>query len=555
MARSKGVTISVKAPIAWERMTEKNQQRLRQTVGRDTRAIRSYLGIIERHENTLLTGRNKVRIDSGRLQELTLTALKVKAGKRRRLSVPHDMKSRFPRISQNELVECRQTAVSMYESYLRLRKKRGRKASRPTHTNGSRRIPRWVFSQRFKLIERPSARTRWWVSLRDSMDSVPKGRKIHDRLMIPLKTSPFHLNQLGKGEVKALQIFTDRNRKWWITFAVRMPAPPELDTKLPVAVLGIDLGIEKAACASLVTPEKVRETRFFVQEEKVANLKKYDRLVAQLQHELGTRKDKGVPYDGVAKKLRTLRGKRENVAREYDRVLVRQLLDYISELSEKYTLYVSLGRIKNIRYKARKGNRAGRSFRGMLHSWAFARVSLSLRHGLAQLGWSVDGKGSRFQAIPETWTSILCWKCGYKGVRPRQNLFICPTCGNKCNADMNGAINIAGRLITLTSSLHGVRGQGKWASAIARSKRPKARRRKSDGMSLLSEGDSSSDSGESAAVHTAQTSLLSFSDGTGMSDDDPAVENIVGNLSAAESDASAVVQEKEAGSTGGITSR
>ncbi|MHA2142957.1 MAG: hypothetical protein ACXADD_15845, partial [Candidatus Thorarchaeota archaeon] len=241
MARSKGVTISVKVPIAWERMTKRNQQRLRQTVGRDTRAIRSYLGIIERHENELLTGRNKVRIDSGRLQELTLTALKVKIGKRRRLGVPHDMKSRFARISQNELVECRQTAVSMYESYLRLRKKRGRRASRPTHTNGTRRIPRWVFSQRFKLIERDSAKTRWWVSLRDSMDSVLEERRIHDRLMIPLKTSPFHLNQLEKGEVKALQIFTDRNRKWWITFAVRMPEQPEPDASLPVAVLGIDL--------------------------------------------------------------------------------------------------------------------------------------------------------------------------------------------------------------------------------------------------------------------------------------------------------------------------
>ena len=249
------------------------------------------------------------------------------------------------------------------------------------------------------------------------------------------------------------------------------------------------------------------------------------------------------------------KGKRENVAREYDRVLVRQLLDYISELSKKYTLYVSLGRIKNIRYGAKRGNRTGRKFRGMLHSWAFARISVSLRHGLAQLGWSVDGKNSRFQTVPETWTSIMCWKCGRKGVRPRQNLFICPTCGNKCNADMNGAINIAGRLITLTSSLHGVRGQGKWASAVARSKRPKARRIKSDGKSLLSKGDSSSDPRESAAVHTAQTSLLSFSDEAGMSDDDPTVERTMEDLSVAEGDTSAVVQEEDAGSAGGVISR
>ena len=127
-------------------------------------------------------------------------------------------------------------------------------------------------------------------------------------MLIPLKTSPFHLNQLGRGEIKALQIFTDRNRKWWITFAVRLPEQPELDTRPPIAVLGIDLGIEKAACSSIVTPEKVRETKFFVQVDKVSILKKYDRLVSELQHELNTRKNTGIHYDGVAKKLRTLKG-------------------------------------------------------------------------------------------------------------------------------------------------------------------------------------------------------------------------------------------------------
>jgi len=49
MARSKGVTISVKVPINWDAMTEKKQQRLRQIVGRDTRMIRAFLGVIEQH--------------------------------------------------------------------------------------------------------------------------------------------------------------------------------------------------------------------------------------------------------------------------------------------------------------------------------------------------------------------------------------------------------------------------------------------------------------------------------------------------------------------------
>jgi transposase len=173
--------------------------------------------------------------------------------------------------------------------------------------------------------------------------------------------------------------------------------------------------------------------------------------------------------------LKALRSKRENVAKEYDRVLVRQLVEYITELGTRFTLYVALGRLTNIRVFARRGTGKGRDFRGMVHSWAFSRISESLKHQLAQLGWSVDGKGSRFQSIPESWTSILCWKCGRKGMRPRQSLFVCPSCGNRCNADMNGATDIAGRLITLTKSLHSVRGLGKWASAVARGLRPKTR--------------------------------------------------------------------------------
>ncbi len=558
MAQSKGVIISVKIPVNWDVMTKRTQQRLRQIVGRDTRTVRAFLGIIEQHEDKLLTGRNNDRIRDGELDKLTMTAIKVKAGFCQRLAVPHDLKDRFPRMSQNERQECRQTAVALYESYLKLRKKKGMKASRPCEINSTRRIPRWVFSQRFKLFEKRTTVARWWLDLRDSLDSVPEGRRVHDRLLIPLKMSPFHLNQIDRGEVKALQIFTDRNGKWWVTFAVRVETPEQPTDNLPLAVLGMDLGIEKAACTTLVTPTKVRETRYFVQRDKVKVIKKYDRQVANLQHEMASRRNSGLPYDKITDRLGKLRTKRENVAREYDRVLIRQLVDYITELSEKYTLHVAIGRLKNIRVTARRGNYRGRRFRGMIHSWAFARITDNLSYALAQLGWSVSGKNSCFRVVPENWTSIMCWKCGRKGRRPRQNYFVCPTCGNRCNADKNGAINIAGRLITLTGSLHSVRGLGKWANAVLRSQRslPKAQGKVSSrGKSLLSIKSDISHSGESAAVHHAQTSLSSFSDESGMGDNDPAVARTVKILSVAGSDMPASRQEKEARSVGGIPSR
>ncbi|OLS29601.1 MAG: hypothetical protein ThorAB25_15700 [Candidatus Thorarchaeota archaeon AB_25] len=558
MAWSKGVTISVKVPINWEAMTERSRQRLRQTVGRDTRVIHAFLGIIEQHEDQLLTGRMKNRIDDGELDKLTMTALQVKAGYSPRPSVPHDFKARFPRISQNEMTECRQTAVSLYESYLKLRMKKGLKASRPASIKGSRRIPRWVFAQRFRLIEKPTSTTRWWLDIRNSLDSVQAGRTFHDRLVIPLKMSPFHLNQLRRGKVKAVQIFTDRLRKWWVTIAVRVLIDDFQENDLPVAILGIDLGIEKAACSTVLTPEKTRETRYFIQREKVKVIKKYDGLVADLQRKMHLRRDNGLPHDKIAARLRQMKNKRENVAKEYDRVLVRQLLDYISELSKKYTLYVAIGRLKNIRMRARRGNYQGSRYRAMIHSWAFARITDSLKHGLAQLGWKVEGKDSRFCAVPEAWTSIMCWKCGSKGRRPKQNYFHCPSCGLKLNADRNGSINIAARMLMLTKSLHSVRGLGLWTRALDKTRRVplKARRKKpSQGKSLLSEKEQTSGSGESAVVHHTQMSLLSFSDESGNGDDDPAVVSTVKTLAVVGSDDPTSVQEKEARSSGGIPSR
>lgn len=557
MARSKGVTISVKVPINWDVLTVRKRQRLKQIVGRDTRVIRAFLGVIEQHEDTLLTGRNRNRIDESKLNELTLTAIKVKTGTGQRLTVPHDFKTRFPRISVNEITECRQTAVSLYESYLALKKKKRRKTSRPCEVNSFRRIPRWTFSTRFKLVENNTNISNWWLDIRDSFDSVKEGRMIHDRLLVPLKISPFHHNQINSGEIKAAQIFNDRNAKWWVTFAIRVSTPDIPSKILPLGVLGIDLGVKKAACTALVTPEKVLETRYFRQKEKFDILKDLDKRFAKLQKEMDIRKNNHESYDKIALELRRLRDKRERVSKGYDRFLVSQLREYVLELSKKYDIYVAIGRLTNIRQRARKGNGRGRTFRTMIHRWSFSRITESFKHQLSQLGWDVISKNTRFRVVPENWTSIMCWKCGRKGIRPRQNLFVCPTCGNKCNADMNGAINIAGRLITLTDSLHSVGGLGKWASAIARSTRPKARGkiRSSRGKSLLSKRSIVLDSGESAAIHQAQTSLFDFGDKIEMGDNDPTVESTVEKLSVVGTNTPTTKQKKEAKTMGGIQSR
>ena len=100
-------------------------------------------------------------------------------------------------------------------------------------------------------------------------------------------------------------------------------------------------------------------------------------------------------------------------------------------------------------------------------------------------------------------------------------------------------------------------GLGKWASAMARSARLKARRRSSQnssrGKSSLPTKDQASGPGESAAVHSVQLDLSSFGDEAGVSDNDPAVVNAVEILSVAACDAPAERQGKEARTVGGIS--
>ena len=100
-----------------------------------------------------------------------------------------------------------------------------------------------------------------------------------------------------------------------------------------------------------------------------------------------------------------------------------------------------------------------------------------------------------------------------------------------------------------------MKGLGKWASVVARSRLPKAQMSKSQGKSLLSENELTSSSGESAAVHHAQLSLSDFGDKIKLGDNDPAVVRTVETLSVAGIDGPAQRQVKEARSVGGIPSR
>ncbi|MHA1614509.1 MAG: zinc ribbon domain-containing protein [Candidatus Thorarchaeota archaeon] len=516
MGRSKGTIISVKVPLRWGSMTDRQKTRLNRITGRDSRVIKAYLGVIERYENELLTGKKRTRIDASKMDELTLTASR---GKASRSYVLHDFKAQFQNISVNEFQECRDTAIAMWQSYLE------RGGSKPLRTRGysTRKIPRFAFIQRFEVVYSPELEIRHWLKLRDSLDTVSKERRCHEKLMIPLSISSYHLNRMKEGEVKTVRIFKDSKRKWWAIFTVTLDVESIDSTGKPPAILSIDLGINKAACSVLLTKKGYRQVRYWKQDDKLKRMMALDERVASLQREKNHLITQGQNSDRVTDQLRGLSGKRERVSKEYDKKLVRDISDYINKMTEYYDLYVSIGKLKGIRNAARKGNFKGRKYRGMIHRWAFARVRELLGHNLITLG--LDSK--RYIAVPEQWTSIMCHKCGHKGQRPRQNLFICTTCGLKTNADLNGALNIGKRLIMLIPSLRNENGLGMWLTAKDRAiLKAQRKTRSSQGKSALPQRTPAL-KGESVADPYDQTSLVEFARG-----EDPAMVKAVETPSA-----------------------
>jgi len=483
------------------------------------------LGIIARHEQELLVGKRKKKINGGKLEKLTLTALRSKDSSKNRSIVPHDFKKRFPNISLNELQECRQVAVAMWNSYLAL------EGQQPLKATGyrSRKLPRYVFNRRYKLRYDPDQEAKHWLELMDSLDSAKTDSWFHDKLRVPLNPSSYHINRLNEGKVTSLRLIKDARKKWWSVFSVRISVPTINGDGKPLAVMGIDLGIDKAVCSVVLTRERVRHVKYFTQPEKVKRIERYDIMVDSLQQEMNTRLDRGQPADDVILRLRELSGRRLNISKDLDGVLVRQLTDHILELSKKYDLYVAIGKLTGIRKSASKKSGKPKGFRKMVARWPFARVSNALKHSLAQEGWSVSGRNSRFIPVREYWTSVTCYKCGQRGIRPKQSLFICHTCGYRSNADKNGAINIARRLITLIPSLRGEKGLGRWlfSSSKGGSTLKVWRSSRSKRKSSLPSG-LSGQRGQSVAECYDQTTLGEFASTT-----DPAMETTVEIPSAA----------------------
>jgi IS605 OrfB family transposase len=291
------------------------------------------------------------------------------------------------------------------------------------------------------LHERKTKLTCYWLEIYN-----PQNRK---HLWLPLNPSHYHLKQLRTGKSKVIQLVKHGNRRWCAHVNVKIKVPTCESIFRPPAVVGIDLGMNKAAVAVLLTANstgilKGRDIKFFDQKEKKCVINRLDNTIASLQRTKEWYLEQDRCTDKITSKLRKLNTKRGEVAVQLDHELTAEIVNWIKRLEHRFTVHVAIGQLKGIRNSRRKGDGKSRQHRRELHHWAFTRITTMLEYKLSRAGVSK----SRFIRVPEHWTSQTCSKCGSRDShRPFQALLICRSCGVHLQADINGALNIAFKLI------------------------------------------------------------------------------------------------------------
>jgi IS605 OrfB family transposase len=291
------------------------------------------------------------------------------------------------------------------------------------------------------LQERPTKLTRYWLEV-----YFPERGK---HLWLPLNPSSYHLNQLRETKPKTIQLVKHPNGRWYAHVTITFNPPPRPSAKKPLAVVSFDLGMNKSVVAVLLTenhPGKLyrQDVKYFEQQAKKNAINELDNQIALLQRKKEKYTQAGKNPKNIIRALKCRAHQRRELAIQYDQHLTAQISQWVQRLHHRYEVHVAIGELKGIRQSRWKGDGQSRKHRRELHRWAFARISDMLAYKLQRIGMP----GEHFHLIREAWTSKTCSRCGSTATsRPFQALFICHACGVHLQADENGALNIAFKLI------------------------------------------------------------------------------------------------------------
>lgn len=240
--------------------------------------------------------------------------------------------------------------------------------------------------------------------------------KKRERVDIPLNPSKYHLKQLKDAEIKDFEIIK-KDGKYYVHISIQK----EIVDKQPSSVGGIDQGLNHSAGIVLLPSDRngIPFEGMICDKKKQEILQKYNKLISELQNA------------GKYGKLKQLRNKRFNVAKEYD----WQIANQIAELSEGFLIGIGKTNFRQMMYR---GNGMP-TLRKRIGKWSYARQRQFIALRRAERGYDtllVSERGSND-----------CHQCGShlvsrKWLPSGESYILCHSCGLKIDADINSAYNI-----------------------------------------------------------------------------------------------------------------
>ena len=264
---------------------------------------------------------------------------------------------------------------------------------------------------------------------------------------IPLNPSVYHMDQLKDVVVDDFEIIKggdSRKKKNKGKYYIHVSITKIVEEKEINSVGGIDQGLNKSIAAVLIPLDskldnngiypheprsaEQRAVRDLSREEqlldsaKVELLEKYDDLVGSLQEAKKW------------EKLRSLRGKRENVSTYHDWCLAKKVVEFTKGS------YLAIGNSK-FRQGMFRGNQMP-TLRKRIGKWTYGRQRKMIAFKRAEMGY-------RTKLIDEYGTSRECCQCGSKLTTRKYeegfSYILCHSCEIKKDADLNASNVIATR--------------------------------------------------------------------------------------------------------------
>jgi putative transposase len=270
-----------------------------------------------------------------------------------------------------------------------------RRVKKQNHRRGlkMREYPMILRHDCVKLQQQKKSMFRWWIRI-----------PLHpESLWIPIQL-PYGQQPLLEHELRECKLLHGEDDEWYVNITVQKQA--HLKRKY-ATVLPIDMGIRKLATS--------------IEDDKPCFYGKEVRSIRG--HHFRLRRSVGKP--SIIKKWK--HSEQRSVRHEVHTITRR-----IVEHAKRMNALIVVGDLEGIRKQKR-----GRRFNRRLSEQPFYLFKQLLTY---KANW----EGIRVLAVSEAYTSQTCHRCGVRGQRVAGR-FSCPTCGLVCDADVNGAWNIAKR--------------------------------------------------------------------------------------------------------------